>query len=293
VDPFIQMPTNSQSLNPYSYIMNNPLSGTDPTGYMSVVDPSGCNGRQSCQMRQSKLGVLSKELHDTIGGTANEAFRVGGNGASKKQEPKGTVSIGKLEKPQPIKVLENPKELQWGVVPRSAWARYPIDLSNIDPETKAFDTITLHHSGNADTIEEVEAVHRGKEAPGKLLLRKAAATVRLAQTYNDADVDYHYLIDKSGVIYQARPLAYQGAHVRGNNPGNIGIAFLGDFSESEMSVQQMRAGVKIVRRLTSHYNLGSNGEDFIKTHGEFDDRKRDELKGAKTQMDYLESQARK
>jgi RHS repeat-associated protein len=33
VDPIIQFPTNSQSLNPYSYIMNNPLAGTDPTGY--------------------------------------------------------------------------------------------------------------------------------------------------------------------------------------------------------------------------------------------------------------------
>jgi RHS repeat-associated protein len=35
VDPFIQFPLNSQSLNPYSYILNNPLSGTDPTGYAS------------------------------------------------------------------------------------------------------------------------------------------------------------------------------------------------------------------------------------------------------------------
>ena len=35
VDPFIQAPGNSQSLNPYSYIMNNPLSGTDPSGYKS------------------------------------------------------------------------------------------------------------------------------------------------------------------------------------------------------------------------------------------------------------------
>ncbi|MBR9728086.1 hypothetical protein G3R48_08830, partial [Shewanella intestini] len=33
VDPFIQSPTSTQSVNPYSYIMNNPLSGTDPTGY--------------------------------------------------------------------------------------------------------------------------------------------------------------------------------------------------------------------------------------------------------------------
>jgi RHS repeat-associated protein len=35
VDPFIQEPGNSQSTNPYSYIMNNPLSGTDPTGYVA------------------------------------------------------------------------------------------------------------------------------------------------------------------------------------------------------------------------------------------------------------------
>jgi hypothetical protein len=33
VDPFIQEPGNSQSMNPYSYIMNNPLAGTDPSGY--------------------------------------------------------------------------------------------------------------------------------------------------------------------------------------------------------------------------------------------------------------------
>ncbi|MDX3775556.1 glycohydrolase toxin TNT-related protein [Chromatiaceae bacterium AAb-1] len=37
VDPIIQSPGNSQSLNPYSYIMNNPLAGTDPTGYVGCA----------------------------------------------------------------------------------------------------------------------------------------------------------------------------------------------------------------------------------------------------------------
>ncbi len=36
VDPVIQFPTNTQSLNPYSYILNNPLSGRDPSGYCST-----------------------------------------------------------------------------------------------------------------------------------------------------------------------------------------------------------------------------------------------------------------
>lgn len=37
VDPFIQFPANSQSLNPYSYILNNPMAGTDPTGYYAEI----------------------------------------------------------------------------------------------------------------------------------------------------------------------------------------------------------------------------------------------------------------
>jgi hypothetical protein len=43
VDPFIQAPGNSQSMNPYSYIMNNPLAGTDPSGYRSI-----CKTEMSC-----------------------------------------------------------------------------------------------------------------------------------------------------------------------------------------------------------------------------------------------------
>jgi RHS repeat-associated protein len=45
VDPFIQNPLNSQSLNPYSYVLNNPLSGVDPTGYECDPvdgDSAGC-----------------------------------------------------------------------------------------------------------------------------------------------------------------------------------------------------------------------------------------------------------
>ncbi|MCU7371031.1 hypothetical protein PEC18_09155 [Paucibacter sp. O1-1] len=54
VDPFIQFPENSQSLNPYSYILNNPLSGTDPTGYAARRGPfanveKGCAARRMAQ----------------------------------------------------------------------------------------------------------------------------------------------------------------------------------------------------------------------------------------------------
>ena len=39
VDPVFQFPTNTQSLNPYSYVLNNPLSMTDPSGYTVACAP--------------------------------------------------------------------------------------------------------------------------------------------------------------------------------------------------------------------------------------------------------------
>ena len=45
VDPIIQFPANSQSLNPYTYILNNPFAGTDPTGFAIRSNQLGsCSG---------------------------------------------------------------------------------------------------------------------------------------------------------------------------------------------------------------------------------------------------------
>ncbi|MDC0603291.1 hypothetical protein OAP14_09755 [Aliiglaciecola sp.] len=42
-DPFIQAPENSQSYNRYSYVWNNPVSATDPSGYFGIFKKIGRN----------------------------------------------------------------------------------------------------------------------------------------------------------------------------------------------------------------------------------------------------------
>jgi RHS repeat-associated protein len=61
VDPFIQEPGNSQSMNPYSYIMNNPLAGTDPTGYLIRAGSGGSSAWSSSKYYGKPYTRVEKE----------------------------------------------------------------------------------------------------------------------------------------------------------------------------------------------------------------------------------------
>ena len=81
VDPFVQFPLNSQSLNPYSYILNNPMSGTDPTGYKScslgVGSNAGCSGAEmafgtlKAMMPRNENGDAWRLLRSVTGGAGD------------------------------------------------------------------------------------------------------------------------------------------------------------------------------------------------------------------------------
>ena len=79
IDPFIQAPTSTQSMNPYTYIFNNPLSGVDPTGYSSIttgfktvsgvcLDGKGCigGGANDAAMKNGVIGKYPLVSNDVI-----------------------------------------------------------------------------------------------------------------------------------------------------------------------------------------------------------------------------------
>ncbi|MCA0891996.1 RHS repeat-associated core domain-containing protein [Microbulbifer agarilyticus] len=66
VDPFIMEPGNSQALNPYSYILNNPLAGTDPSGYTAQ-----CMGSDSAG-KCSRGGAHSEETKEAASVDLND-----------------------------------------------------------------------------------------------------------------------------------------------------------------------------------------------------------------------------
>ena len=84
VDPIIQAPGNSQSLNPYSYILNNPLSGVDPSGYCSGTRIKSENG----SICGSGAGGIESDVVKAVV-TRDEAAKLtfihveGGNGAQR------------------------------------------------------------------------------------------------------------------------------------------------------------------------------------------------------------------
>ena len=178
------------------------------------------------------------------------------------------------------------------MVPRDNWAQYPADPDKMTESDGNYRFITLHHTGSEDTPESVESLQRDKLGPVESFARRVGQSLGLAQTYpGQGDISYNFLIDKDGLIYQGRSLDYVGAHVGGNNRGNIGIAFLGDYSDKPLSDAQVHSSIQLIDRLNAHYGYFSQGSTYgpmpIVTHGFLDVKKHDELGAALSQIQAI------
>ncbi len=85
VDPVIQSPGNSQSMNPYSYIMNNPLAGADPTGYSAQTKEQKITRSVTVKRpgsRIKKTVEVEITLTDTDNGSGGVTVEISGGGDS-------------------------------------------------------------------------------------------------------------------------------------------------------------------------------------------------------------------
>ncbi len=109
--------------------------------------------------------------------------------------------------------------------------------------------LTIHHQGDpranwdvsprqvAGTLRRIQAEHRRRLGAG--------------------DIGYHYIIDRGGNIWQGREVYYQGAHVRGHNPHNLGIMLLGNFEIQKPTAAQLRTLRRLSQCLITGYGLAA------------------------------------
>ncbi|MBA7647606.1 hypothetical protein ES703_55382 [subsurface metagenome] len=101
--------------------------------------------------------------------------------------------------------------------------------------------------------------------------KDGASRVRSIQNYHMdkkgwIDIGYHYLIDSQGRIYEGRPAGVVGAHVRGHNTGNIGIAVIGNYENEDITSTQQKAIEDLGVWLCSTYSIST---DRIYGHRDF------------------------
>ncbi|MEM6392559.1 MAG: peptidoglycan recognition family protein [Planctomycetota bacterium] len=142
------------------------------------------------------------------------------------------------------------------MLPRSAWTGQPPTLTEINPMRRV-NRITVHHEGWS-------AVYFADRASTAARLEK----IRRIHTQDRAwaDIGYHFIVDRSGRVWQGRELKYQGAHVKDQNENNIGVLVLGNFDKQSPSREQTASLVGLLKRLQSAYRVPTAR---IRTHQEY------------------------
>ena len=141
------------------------------------------------------------------------------------------------------------------LLPRSAWAHgRPVPTRMNRMSSIRF--ITLHHDG----MDPFFATDRATVAAHLEGIR------RLHRRKGWGDIGYHFAVDRAGRVWEARPLNWQGAHVKDHNPGNIGIVVLGNFEQQQPSAAQLNGVCLHVSTLMRVYNVPLNR---VHTHQEW------------------------
>lgn len=127
---------------------------------------------------------------------------------------------------------------------RTSWgatAAVPAKLKLMNGVTR----ITIHHEGSAKPNTDTTPT----QVAAKLRLIQKQHRQRLGA----GDIGYHFIIDRTGTIWQGRDWKYQGAHASGANSNNVGIMLLGNFEIQQPTAQQLASLMRLTASLMRKY----------------------------------------
>ena len=123
---------------------------------------------------------------------------------------------------------------------RTCWCKdCPVDST---PEFTTPTHIIVHHSAGfneSDNFKEVVAYYYDLHV----------------NTNGWDDIGYNWLIDPNGVIYEARPDGFQGAHFSCINENTVGICLIGDFSDQLPTEEAQESLVNLIGYEASAHTL--------------------------------------
>lgn len=143
-----------------------------------------------------------------------------------------------------------------GVMSRSQWTSKGVARPNDVNPIGSIKRITIHHDGMPPTnLNSTNAV------------RARLEQVRASHVNGRgwADIGYHYAIDPSGRVWEARSVRYQGAHVKDQNENNLGILVLGNFDQQSPTSAATTALDRFVANQMTRYGVPMSR---VRTHQE-------------------------
>lgn len=142
--------------------------------------------------------------------------------------------------------------------PRFLWAKGPPIASRLNPMLPVT-CATIHHDGLDDLFWSVR--------PADVAAR--IERYRLGHIDREwADIGYHLVIDRAGVLWQGRSIRWQGAHVHLHNEGNVGILVMGNFDLQRPTAAQLVTLRRVLSDLRQTYGIARGR---IYTHREWQD----------------------
>ena len=155
--------------------------------------------------------------------------------------------------PSPI----SPQSGLAGVLARSSWAKGRPKPNRMDPMTP-IRRVTIHHDGMSVFTDTSRSA-----ASSRLESIRRSHLGRRPQPFGD--IGYHFAIDPAGRVWAGRPLSWQGAHVRAQNQGNIGIVMLGNYDQQRLNSSQQQTLIRFLGDQMRTYRIPTSR---VATHQE-------------------------